>query len=605
VGTTQAKREREATTIRFLGPDPVEQQLAHALEALANGRPPRDIERLLVDCKEEPGRRAADGTIVLGNVESEQAAKYFAEEAACFANTPSGGAIIIGIADDGTRIGSDLDSEWLRHRIYELTERRLTVTVRAGELDGARILVLIVPEALEPVPYRNRLRWRVGDHCVQVDSTSWWSGRLTRLGHDWSANSSNHPVEAARPAAIDVARMYLRASQDPRAEELADLSSADLMARTNAVTGDGHLTNAAALLFVGRGAPAIDYIRRDQPGGDSRVRLRQPGLSLLEELAAVEQAISAYNPLVHLPSGLAVGQISVLPPLSIREATVNGLAHRDWTPETPTTIEHVGTTLVVSSPGGFIGGVTADNIITHPSAPRHRALAELLSKLRIAEREGVGVDRMIRDMLRLGYARPAIEEMRGPFVRTALVGEAPDVSWMRFLNQLQPPASGTDLDLLLLMDQLVKEGWTDAARAAPLLQKSVLEAKHALARLDQVTQNGAQVVVHVAGATQFPARRLSDSLRRALAPRLREWLPPAARARLVLGWARHRGRVSTTEVAAIVGIGVNLASELLRSLEDQGLLSPGRSNRTGRGFFYVPATPEERVVRESAAAVPL
>jgi len=50
--------------------------------------------------------------------------------------------------------------------------------------------------------------------------------------------------------------------------------------------------------------------------------------------------------------------------------------------------------------------------------------------------------------------------------------------------------------------------------------------------------------------------------------------------------------MSTTEAADIVGIGVNLAGELLRGLEEQGLLAPGRSNRIGRGFFYVPVSAE-------------
>ena len=138
----------------------------------------------------------------------------------------------------------------------------------------------------------------------------------------------------------------------------------------------------------------------------------------------IEQAIAAYNTTAHIHSGLAVGKVHVLPPLTVREAIVNGLAHRDWGTDTPTTIEHVGTTLAVTSPGGFIGGVTPENIITHPSAPRHRALAMLLAKLRIAEHEGVGVDRMVRDMLRVGYPRPVIEEIGGPMVRAVLIGGA-------------------------------------------------------------------------------------------------------------------------------------------------------------------------------------
>ncbi|EQD52754.1 transcriptional regulator with HTH domain protein, partial [mine drainage metagenome] len=89
------------------------------------------------------------------------------------ANTPGGGAIVLGVADDGTRIGTELDPEWLRHRIWQLTERRLTVAVRAVDLNGTRILVLTTHEAIEPIRFEGKLKWRVNDNCVEVDPTSW------------------------------------------------------------------------------------------------------------------------------------------------------------------------------------------------------------------------------------------------------------------------------------------------------------------------------------------------------------------------------------------------------------------------------------------------
>lgn len=42
------------------------------------------------------------------------------------ANTAGGGAIVVGVANDGTRIGTHLEPEWLRDRIWELTEGKLT-----------------------------------------------------------------------------------------------------------------------------------------------------------------------------------------------------------------------------------------------------------------------------------------------------------------------------------------------------------------------------------------------------------------------------------------------------------------------------------------------
>jgi hypothetical protein len=64
----------------------------------------------------------------------------------------------------------------------------------------------------------------------------------------------------------------------------------------------------------------------------------------------------------------------------------------------------------------IIGGVTANNITTHPSAPRHRALAELLNKLRVAEREGIGVDRRVTPPSSTGLTLAPCGEATGRYV---------------------------------------------------------------------------------------------------------------------------------------------------------------------------------------------
>ena len=134
-----------------------------------------------------------------GTTENEPTASYLTDELACLANTPGGGAIILGVADDGQRIGTDLDSEWLRHRIYELTRRRVTIDAQPIDLGGTRLLVLSTREAIEPVSSTNgRFYWRVADHYVEVDPTTWHAGRLHRTGVDWSA-LANGPRRRYQP----------------------------------------------------------------------------------------------------------------------------------------------------------------------------------------------------------------------------------------------------------------------------------------------------------------------------------------------------------------------------------------------------------------------
>ncbi|MEW6583161.1 MAG: ATP-binding protein [Actinomycetota bacterium] len=575
-------------TFIFLGPDPLDVQIQHVLERLSAGETPRAIESAQVDVKEEPGRRDRSGALLPGSAQNDRAARYLAGEMACFANTPGGGAIIVGVADDGARTGTDLDEEWLRHRIWQLTEGRLTIGVRAAMIDGTRILVLLTHEAIEPIRHEGRLRWRVDDNCVDVDPTTWHASMRRRIGVDWSAQPSGHTLSDASPVAVELARRYLRAAGDDAALDLASATDADLLRRLNVVTADGHLTNAGSLLFVKTPSAGLDYIRRDLPGGDSTHRVRGAG-PLLEQVFDADRASEASNRLVHLPEGFAHGQLRAIPARALREAIVNGVVHRDWLSPPPTTVEHTGDVLTVTSPGGFIGGVTPSNIITHPAVPRYRSLADAMATLRLAEREGIGVDRMVRDLLAMGRPEPEIAEIDGPYVRVALVGGDPDPEIIHLLSAVQPRTIASDLDALLIISHLTRRGWVDAATAQATLQRSRAETEAALTRASAARIDGSPLLVEVGGIPDGSpsAYRLSDAARPRLATRTRQLATGRGRSEMILGWARSRGRVSSTEVADLAGISVTHAGTVLASLAEEGLLTPGRERRRGRGFFYV------------------
>lgn len=313
------------------GEDPVRREVAGVLSRVEEGLPIDDsVEREHVDLKEEHGRRDRSGAIAPSQPHNEDAARELTAAAACMANTPGGGALVVGVSDRGELIGTDLEIEWLRHRIWELSDSRLTVDAQAVSVRGTRVLVLTAPQAVEPVRVRGKIRWRVGTNCVEVDASTWHVKRMALLDYDWSAEESSVPTGRARPAAVAQARDLLLASGEPHAEELAADDDTSLLRRLNVVTAAGLLTNAGVLAFVGRRDPCLDFIRRDYAGGDSLVRVRRADRSLLEELAEVFQALDATTPTVHRQQGLVIGQERQIPRRAAREAVVNGVAHREW-----------------------------------------------------------------------------------------------------------------------------------------------------------------------------------------------------------------------------------------------------------------------------------
>lgn len=424
------------------------------------------------------------------------------------------------------------------------------------------------------------------------------SRMLERVGFDWSDQTSGKTLDDVSPVAVEIARRYLReANSDDSDTSLANATDADLLRRLNLVKGSRELTNAGSLLFVSTPWPGIDYIRRDLPGGDSTLRIEGDG-PLLVQVREVEQASEVANRVTHTVKGFAHGRIRAIPPRTLREAIVNGIVHRDWLAPRPTVVEHIGDTLTVTSPGGFVGGVTPENIITHPAAPRYRNLSETMASLGLAEREGIGVDRMVRDMLAIGRPAPAITKIDGPYVRVALLGGTPDIAVVDFVAALTP-AWASGVESLLLIEHLTQHSWVDAESATLLLQRSsVQEANEAICRLADArldADDSAPVITRVQGIPpdKDDAFRLSDTARHRLAHRLAKPGDPEIRDEFVLNWSRARGRVSSTEVADLTGLSKVYAGKLLTRLEAAGHLRAGRPGRTGRGFFYVPAEPGE------------
>lgn len=162
---------------------------------------------------------------------------------------------------------------------------------------------------------------------------------------------------------------------------------------------------------------------------------------------------------------------------------------------------------------------------------------------------------------------------------------------MGLLSGLEPRNSSRDLDIVLIIGQLTRHRFIDVGLAQPVLQRPAGETSAAIDRALATTIGGQSVVVPLQGVPdgQPPAFRLSDQALRQVPERLGLISSQGSRNHTLIEWARHRGRVSSTEAADLTGISVVRAGQILTSLEEEGLLAPGRPVKAGRGFFYIPS----------------
>lgn len=132
-----------------------------SLASLAAGAEVEAVESQLIDCKEPTGTVTRDGVRIpfseLNKAGKDDAARQLAAEATCLAHG-GGGALLVGVRDDraglAAFVGTDMDADWLRLRIHELTMPPLTVAIETVAVPNsspaaAPILVIRVLPAVD------------------------------------------------------------------------------------------------------------------------------------------------------------------------------------------------------------------------------------------------------------------------------------------------------------------------------------------------------------------------------------------------------------------------------------------------------------------------
>lgn len=569
------------------------EQVDALLTVVGAGRAPTAAETERIECKEEPARRGQGGVVLPGAATNTAAAEYLAREVCCLANTPGGGAIILGV-EDGTwqAIGTDLDAEWLRHQIWRRSD--VAPAVEERQVQGQRLLVLFVAEAAEPLTDPdNHLRWRVADNCVPVDRAEWWFSRQERAGHDPMAAATRRTADDVTPEAVALARRQLPRPEDgsPGPE-----SSSDLLRYLGVLRPDGHLSQAGALVFCPADRPLLSLARLDVVGGDVVGRYEPDAGSLLEQLAQVESRLDAYNQARTVARGLTEIHVRQLPQRAVREALLNGLTHRDWMVAEPTSVTWVDAdaSLEVVSPGGFSGGITGDRLLTQRHA-RYPALSDLFRALGLVDKQGVGIDRMYREMVVLGHRPPSIIQQNGPHVRAHLVGGDPVVPVMSLVAAMRPEARQRDYRVALLVHALLHEPFVTRASAARLLQTEERDALLALEAAEETTVDGQPLLRPYKDAwlLGFPALQVVEKAAASAAQLTRRGIltyrrPSAGNARRVVrSWLDGHDRITSGDYAMMTGVLQPQATRVLTAMVGDLLARGGEV--MGRNAHFVAA----------------
>ena len=207
---------------------------------------------------------------------------------------------------------------------------------------------------------------------------------------------------------------------------------------------DNRITNAAVLLvgkeeIIERIYPQskvmLEYRNTEsQIHFDSRKSYGQPFFLLIYELW---EEINRRNGSVPVRKGPYIFDIPFFNEDVIREIVNNAFSHRDYRFGSEIIIKQYPLKFTIINGGGFPHGVSVDNLLTTPSTPRNRLLADVLSKTGIVERSGQGIDKIFLYTLSEGKPEPDYSQTDDFNVTATLSASVKDPGFALYVQGIQ------------------------------------------------------------------------------------------------------------------------------------------------------------------------
>ena len=367
-----------------------------------------------------------------------------------FANT-HGGDLYLGVEDDGTVTGLHEQHQDATQLSAFIANRTVPpISVRIEYLHGERpALVIHVPRSRSIVAssagkiQRRRLKADGTPENVPMYPHE-INSRLSALSLlDFSAQ----PVPGAQYHDLDplererLRKIILAYHGESVLLELPD-DELDKALRLVTISGEQYVPTYAGLLLLGK----REKLRELMPTAESAFLMRHGTHVTVNEtfflplLAAIEKIfdfIDVRNPVQEVEAGLFRISVPAYDQRAVREAVVNAFSHRDYTQLGRVLVQIDEDGLTVSNPGGFIEGVTVQNILSAEPYGRNPVLADALKRIGLAERSGRGVDRIYEGSLRYGRDVPDYSETTSSVVRLFIPSGAPDERLISLITEEQ------------------------------------------------------------------------------------------------------------------------------------------------------------------------
>ena len=417
------------------------------------------------------------------------------DEVVAFANT-NGGTIYVGVEDNGNVTGvckEHQDSIGVAALIANRTVPSVYVQADVIEVNNENlklpILVISVPQSRSVIASANG---KIMRRRLKLDGTPEVvpmfpheiSTRLSELRLlDYSAQVlSTAKIEDFDK--VEIARLRNLISANPKSDKsLIELDDEEIEKSLKLISRNDagvYMPTVAGMLLIGKKEKIQELIPTAKAefqilSGTSVIQNEEFSESIISTIEKFETFFIAWNPETEFENGMYRAGIPEFDKDSFREALVNAFCHRDYTQLGAVRVLIDDEGLSVTSPGSFIDGVSAQNILTVEPHGRNPILADILKRIGLAEKTGRGIDRIFEGQIVYGRRWPDYSESTSRYVRVFLQREKPNFNFYQMIknaeghekknltiNQLLILSILNDNEKLMANDIMQKTGLTES-----------------------------------------------------------------------------------------------------------------------------------------------
>lgn len=402
------------------------------------------------------------------------------DELIAFANC-KGGTVYFGVEDNGevTGCAGNYDLQAMREAIYDKTRPPMFTEIDEIVYEDKTVITITVEaDGKTYATTDGRCLKRLGKN-----SKPYYPDEMSHIYSAIHTNDFSAQI-IAESSLDDINLMVVYALKEklrirdsvstlPDLDDMAFLRDLKLIVNDN---GQDKLT-IAGLLFVGKEQSIqrllpqaeviyLNYSKDNLEEYNLRMDMKQPIITVVDRLT---EKIQNDNKIKNVQIGLFRLEVADFSEKVFQEALLNALSHRDYQQMGAVYVKHYPDKIVIENPGGFLDGITAENIITHPSSPRNKLIAETLQSLKYVQRTGQGVDIIYKEMVSMGKPYP-VYRVFNDAVQLTIGSAMEDPDFVKFIvkeqDSMQISLSLSQLMILRYIVENRKIKLSDAQRIA-------------------------------------------------------------------------------------------------------------------------------------------